>query len=307
MSLETQTHSNFLFKVSTDQYAGIANNAKKQAAKAAGVSAGNVRTTTVLQRDNALSRMFGVGAETLEIDGTEDLDKIEEGKWKGADAVTTMKTKRGKDLGEVTSTADAARSASVTLNTGKRAKPASYDFEVASLSSMLSAMSETPAVSPTTPTLGSSFGTSEVGSASVLESLMPEVFAAEEPISIFSTSTASTPSFESFVEAVTSSSSTADDFADGEFLSEMKAAMPGFFKMIAANDDGGMSFGGRNAGGYAQEAVTFAHEGLGVRRDVIDLRQGEAQERFMKVMNAISDYEGSSGHNDGSSFSFGLN
>ncbi|MBL4805182.1 MAG: hypothetical protein JKY71_09980 [Alphaproteobacteria bacterium] len=291
MSLETQTHSNLLFNVSTDQYADLAADAKRKAAKANGVSADNVRTKTVLQKETALSAVFGVGAKTIEVDGTEDLAKIDKGEWKGATAVTTFSSKKGESLGGVSSSSDSGRDATISIaNKDSKPSPISSvsDFDTASLYSMLSAVSSSK---------------SDLSNTTAMDKAMPPVFTAEEPIGIFGTPSNDTPSFASFVEAVSTKLDSADaSFDDGEFLTDMKVAMPGFFQLLAANDDEGPGFGGRAINGYAQEAVTFAHEGLGVRRDVIDMRQGEAQERFMSTMKRIADYEADSGHHQTSTF-----
>ena len=146
---------------------------------------------------------------------------------------------------------------------------------------MLTALQE-----PTTP--------SSLKNTTAMETSIPAVFTSPEPASVFSTPTTETPSFARFVEAVSSSLDKADSGAgfteSSDFLPEIKEAMPGFFAMIAANDDDAPSFAGRGMAGYAQEAVTFAHEGLGVRRDVVDSRHSELQERFMSVMKAISSH-----------------
>lgn len=278
MSLETQTVNNLLFKVSTDQYEDIAENARKAAARKVGARETSVEAKTVLHKETVLTSLFDTGPKVIEVDNFDELDAKD---WQGATAVTTLTDKKGRNLGEVVSSADEGRSARVSVGEAT-VPPVMEAFEETSLSKMITALQQ-PEVS------------SSLKSTTAMDRAVPAVFTSEEPASVFSTPATETPSFARFVEAVVSSLDKADSGAtfteSSDFLPEIKEAMPGFFAMIASNDDAAPSFAGRGMGGYAQEAVTFAHEGLGVRRDVIDTRHSELQDRFMKVMKAISAHE----------------
>ncbi len=293
MSLETQTHGNFLFNVSTDQYAGLAKQAEMQAARKSGVSENSVKTTTVLKKETALSKVFGFEPEEIEVDGSDGIADIDMADWKGATAVTKIETKGGKQLGTMSSSASSGRSVSTSFDGGKSSAAGSSASKSSAGDSIAAVLGTTYANSVTQY--------HDIDTKSRLEDVMemPAVFTAEEPANVFSAPVNDTPSFTSFVEAVASKLDGMDEFESTEFLADLKVAMPEFFQLVAANDDDGPSYGGRTINSYAQEAVTFAHEGLGVRRDVVDMRQSELQERFMKVMSAITEYEAEQhDHND---------
>lgn len=85
-------------------------------------------------------------------------------------------------------------------------------------------------------------------------------------------------------------------------FSELRAFIPPFFNMIAANDKPSFNPAGRGGLATGMEAVTFDYDGVGVRSDYAALRRLQQHVRFMASMAGIDaevqrrdDYNASTG------------